>query len=154
MGNKSYHPKYCSLSKRGTCLVCGKYFYTGRRWGNANKYCSQKCYGIANKGSKNPAWKGGVVPENKKLRLSRDYMIWRVAVFTRDNYTCQVCKRRGGDGKRIVLNADHIKPFSTHPELRLAIDNGRTLCQECHAEVTKNQMKIIWKNQYERRELQ
>ena len=56
-----------------------------------------------------------------------EYRLWREAVFERDDFTCVCCGQRGGN-----LNADHIKPYSTHPELRYAIDNGRTLCLECH----------------------
>lgn len=52
---------------------------------------------------------------------------WRKAVFDRDDYTCQICKERGGK-----LNADHIKPFKYFPELRYDINNGRTLCVPCH----------------------
>ena len=36
------------------------------------------------------------------------------------------------NGKKIVLHADHIKPFAFFPKLRFAIDNGRTLCIDCH----------------------
>jgi 5-methylcytosine-specific restriction endonuclease McrA len=29
-------------------------------------------------------------------------------------------------------NADHIKPWCKHPELRYDLNNGRTLCVECY----------------------
>lgn len=77
-------------------------------------------------------WKGGITTENHRIRDSFEMKIWRKAVFERDNYTCIWCGAKSGNGKAIVLNADHIKPFSLFPELRFAIDNGRTLCKECH----------------------
>lgn len=96
-----------------------------------SKFCSKKCKGKFDskhfKGSNNPNWKGGVSTINEKIRGSKEYRLWRQSVFERDNYTCIWCYKRGGE-----LNADHIKPFALFPELRFAIDNGRTLCVPCH----------------------
>lgn len=79
-------------------------------------------------GEKHPNWKGGYVKHlDKRIRKSLEYRLWRKSVFERDNYTCVWCGKRG-----CKLNADHIKPFAFFPELRFAIDNGRTLCVECH----------------------
>lgn len=83
-------------------------------------------------GSNCHLWKGGITPINQKIRTSLEYKLWRTAVFERDKYTCVFCKEDNKDGKRTRLNADHIKPFSLFPELRFAIDNGRTLCVACH----------------------
>lgn len=77
-------------------------------------------------------WKGGITPINRAIRTSSEYVLWRWAVFTRDNFTCIWCDARSGNGKKIVLHADHIKSFSQYPEFRFAIDNGRTLCEPCH----------------------
>lgn len=81
-----------------------------------------------NRGKNNHEWKGGITPINEKIRKSLEYKLWREAVFARDNYQCVF----GGKEHGRKLNADHIKPFALFPELRFAIDNGRTLCVECH----------------------
>lgn len=82
---------------------------------------------LAMRGDKCHWWRGGISKENLKIRMSFGYKLWREAVFKRDNWTCVWCGQIGGK-----LNADHIKPFRDYPELRLALDNGRTLCVECH----------------------
>lgn len=87
---------------------------------------------MSHTGEKNWNWKGGITPENRRLRFSLEYKLWRNSVFERDNYTCLWCGDRNGNGKAVTLNADHIKPWALFPELRFAIDNGRTLCVPCH----------------------
>lgn len=93
---------------------------------------TRKKIGDAHRGEKNKKWKGGITPVNDTIRKSFEYKLWRKSVFERDNYTCTWCGEKSGEGKRNTLEADHIQLFSTHPELRFAIDNGRTLCKKCH----------------------
>lgn len=72
-------------------------------------------------------WQGGKCKETQGLRMTKEYKEWRMKVFIRDNFTCQSCSIRGGK-----LNAHHIRSFKDYPELRLVVDNGVTLCEECH----------------------
>lgn len=88
----------------------------------------RKNISLAKMGEKNPQWKGGITPELEALRRTAEYKLWRKSVFERDNYTCIW----GGKLHGSRLHADHIKPFAHYPELRFAIDNGRTLCEKCH----------------------
>lgn len=78
-------------------------------------------------GYKNPNWKGGITPENSKIRHSIEYRLWRESVFARDNWTCQKTKVKGGN-----LHPHHIKNFAEYPELRFAIDNGITFSKKTH----------------------
>lgn len=78
-------------------------------------------------GEKHPNWQGGITPENTKIRNGIEFRLWREAVFARDNWTCQKCKTKGGK-----LHSHHIRNFAIDKDLRFAIDNGVTLCKECH----------------------
>lgn len=94
----------------------------------------RKKISVALSGNKSVLWKGGITPINKLIRKGVEYKLWREAIFSRDNYTCVWCGAHceKGLGKTVTLHADHIKPFAYYPELRFAIDNGRTLCVSCH----------------------
>lgn len=54
---------------------------------------------------------------------------WRKSVYERDNYTCLKCKAKGNEVK---LNAHHINNYSSDEGNRFNIDNGITLCINCH----------------------
>lgn len=79
-------------------------------------------------------YNGGISNENKIIRNSSKMKYWRISVFERDDYTCQNCNTKGG-----ILNAHHIKQFANYPELRFDIDNGITLCKNCHIKEHKKQ---------------
>jgi len=132
------------------CLTCGNEFWrqpSAIKKGQ-NKYCCRTCYfqSEQNKSKKphvseirkkaigvlSPSWRGGITPENIKIRMSADYKIWREMVFQRDNYTCQKCGDRTKPGHYVYLHAHHVKHFSQFPELRFDISNGITLCKKCH----------------------
>lgn len=78
-------------------------------------------------GELNSNWRGGITPINAKLRKSDEYESWRKQVFERDNYTCQCCGK-----KYTFLHCHHLYSFIDNENLRTNIDNGVTLCKECH----------------------
>lgn len=74
----------------------------------------------------------GITPENKLIRNSIEYKLWRKSCFERDNFTCQ---KTGISGGNLVVH--HINNFSDKIELRFAIDNGITLSKKSHNEFHK-----------------
>jgi hypothetical protein len=89
------------------------------------------------KGNKSHTWKGGVTPEYETIRHSIESKIWRLSVYERDNFTCQKCGQKGGN-----LNCHHIVNFSSNKKLRFDIENGVTLCKECHGLLHKKYTKL------------
>src|SRR3990167_1496308 len=104
------------------CLECGKTLGSSYQAKRCSRHRANHLMG-----ENSPHWRGGKGTERHKLMGRYEYRIWREAVFARDNWTCQKCGERG-----CYLEANHIKPWALYPELRYAIDNGETLCRNCH----------------------
>ena len=92
-------------------------------------------------GEKHPNWRGGITVFAKRMRKIFKYRQWRSDIFTRDNFQCQECGKRG-----CYLEAHHIESFAFIMEINdiktyeQAIDceelwninNGITYCKKCH----------------------
>ena len=126
-------PKYSRVHV--TCEWCKKDFTVYQSTASKARFCSMECrnnwQSEMMKGDKHPLWNGGSCEERHLDMSSREYKQWRLAVFTRDGFTCQVC----GDCRGGNLRAHHLKRYSCFPELRHDVDNGITLCDSCHAKV-------------------
>lgn len=145
---KERKQKYCSKecwNKRATiinkCKYCGKDIKTTK---SINKvYCNNECrdlgYRNTHKGELSYFWQGGKTKESKLRKTNAQYKEWRNEVFKRDNYICQNCGRHTRD-----LEAHHIKAQSKYPELIYDVDNGLTLCHECHKLTDNYGYKARW----------
>lgn len=106
---------------------------------------------LRKRGSNNPMWKGGVTSLQNSVRGLTKYTEWRLSVFSRDEYTCVLCKQIGGE-----KNADHIKPLALILKQNMVstleealscaelwdVNNGRTLCVPCHRKTETYSRKI------------
>lgn len=159
----SYHKnrKYCSricksnAQKNQITLVCDKcgasyktaksVYDWGKNRGCIHNFCSTECANAFHVGVGSPNYiqdRTKVKNEDHCARQSAEMKIWREAVFTRDNYTCQMCGKRSKIGNPIYIQAHHIKPFSKYPELRYEVNNGITLCDECHKKTYKHEAEF------------
>ncbi|MGL5549233.1 MAG: HNH endonuclease [Culicoidibacterales bacterium] len=153
--NKGYSLKYSGENSARyskvdiTCPVCGKNFkrnpYETSRY--QVNYCSLECkktdykirfagennplFGKSRDGMKgelNPAWNPNRTHEQrKKERKLSINTNWTKEVLHSQNYTCQCCGKVGGD-----LVAHHIDGYNWCEEKRTDVNNGATLCVECH----------------------
>jgi hypothetical protein len=98
------------------------------------------------RGNLHPNWQGGKTKLSFVIRNTSEYRVWRILVFKRDKYTCVLCGDKNRVGHKIIIDADHIYPYSkiiedfgiktvedaiSCPAL-WSIDNGRCLCRDCH----------------------
>lgn len=128
------------------CCICGKVVFTQpaqMKYRN-RKTCGRNCNGKLRRivAAKRRIDLGYTKHQLDRLaRYSPEAKKWRMAIFERDDFTCQICKIRG-----TYLEADHIKPFAYFPELRYDLTNGRTLCRPCHntTKISAKEMKRIY----------
>ena len=137
---KSGSQKLCLDCRVYICKICNKK-YEIKNGQYKRKYCSFKCYAkfLSGKYPANLNGKRGIKPRYYHLKKrpkheGAEYAEWRLNVWKRDNFTCQICNKTANELKKdkIKICADHIKPFCNYPELRYEISNGRTLCIPCH----------------------
>ena len=135
---------YCSVSCRNRdvkqrvylrCPICSKDYFryiSQIKHRGESKGCSVKCRGILQRGKSSPHW----ILDRKELKTrpngNQDHKEWRNKVFKRDNFICQDCGIRNGNGVEVYLEAHHIKRWADYPESRFELSNGLTLCRECH----------------------
>lgn len=120
------------------CPECGLDFEVKESQKERRKYCSMECYAQSMK-------KDYTDDYNKwrKIQESRqEYKEWRIEVFGRDNYTCRIC------GNEEKLECHHIIPMrklwdEENTEFVTDVNNGITLCKDCHMGIKGEEMKYI-----------
>ena len=149
------HPKWtnkticgCGAVKKHDSKQCYKCYCKDIAENNNGVFKSgeqHRFYGLRGKNHHNYK---GTIPIATAIRKSIAYAEWRNAVYKRDDYTCQEC------GKRGTLNAHHeriafsvlldgfMKVFNQSDKELMSLiqdyspfwdlDNGITLCLECH----------------------
>lgn len=104
------------------CKICGK---------EVGNYLSKICKSCFKK-ENHPNWKGGITPEEKVIRHSLEYEVWKLEVYKKDRGVCRLCGERCNN-KNIV--AHHLNNFKDFPELRFSVENGIVLCRSCHKKI-------------------
>ena len=127
---KCYNKAHVIKNKERECPQCHKRFTATQ---SEDIYCSRECYlkyiHAVNSGENHWNWQGGITSENEKLRKSVEYKDWQQSVYKKDHYQCQIC------GSKKEINAHHLSGWKEYPDKRFDIDNGITLCKDCHIKV-------------------
>lgn len=97
-------------------------------------------------GENNPAYQSKLTYEDRiNRRCLKQNKWWIEEVFKRDNYTCQICLKRGGN-----LCSHHLDGYHWCKEKRFDINNGITLCDYHHKDFhLKYSNKFNTKNQFD-----
>jgi len=84
-------------------------------------------------GKKNPMYNPQLIDQERIKRHSfTKCHEWSRDVLLRDNYTCQICEKKGN-----YLHAHHLNSWHWCKEERFSLNNGVALCVQCHKQFHK-----------------
>ena len=133
------NPSWKGGSIKHNCDYCGKEIEIKKCNKNRSKnyYCSKECQdkhrSVIYSGENHPNYNPNITDEEREIKRNyAEYKDFIRGVYERDNYTCQCCGKRG-----YKLNAHHIYGYAEHKDLRIDLNNGVTLCEECHKKYHK-----------------
>lgn len=98
-----------------------------------HNFCSFECYkeniGRFKTGPNNYNYNPSISMEERIIgRMYTEYGMWRKKVYERDSYSCKLC----GNSTSGNLNAHHLDGYNWCKDKRTDINNGVTLCTQCH----------------------
>lgn len=94
-----------------------------------NIYCNSCACSIFNSGENNLMWNPNLTNEERLLKRNYpEYIEFVKRVLNRDNYICQCCGVHSNK-----LEVHHLDGYSWCKEKRLNVDNGISLCNDCHS---------------------
>lgn len=133
------------------CVICNKEFSVAP-WLERKRFCSHDCYHKWHRGKNSPVWTDNY-KKRFKVRIMElpEYKKWRLEVFKRDNFTCQIC----GENKSGEIEAHHLNSVYNILKDNEISDiedvvkcsemwdnnNGQTLCKKCHRETDNYGLK-------------
>ena len=144
-GQGNYCSRFCArIGKQNhrrtriavSCTTCGKTFERHlaeiKKIKGDKHFCSSDCWYTYNQRDHHFLWSGG-----QDERMNPESSKWRRAVLKRDKGVCRVCHATDN------LEVHHILPFRSHPTERWDVDNGITLCHDCHIQTYRCELEYV-----------
>ncbi len=109
----------------------------GKHWKHTDEYRAKLSQ--SRKGTQNPNWQGGLSLIRSRYRRDFRHIIWKRKVLERDEHECCECQDVSNISK---LEAHHLREYALYVDQRYDVENGVTLCHNCHRDVHKNEVII------------
>ena len=126
------------------CAYCYKELFLKPNQIRNKNFCNRDCWALGTRGKGSPIFKGEEAVNRLRNRIAQfpEYKEWRMKIFKRDQFTCQMCKNK----KARPIEAHHNKKrfLDIANDNNLTIENarnckelwdtnnGETVCKSCH----------------------